>query len=141
MGHPQERKEDTAHRAVAHATADDTPAANGAASVTVVTPEAEDLPEGPVRVPWLKYQDAPVRSGPKRQAVSEEEVEPVNEEEVERVIEEEVQRASTDELRTPERSPAPASEEYEPLLTEEELRALLGDDFGRGTMEGNGERS
>ncbi len=58
----------------------------------------------PVRVPWLRYENAPAREAPS----------PKNEP---------VHRAPPDE---PDDAPASS---YQPLLTEEELRALIGNDL------------
>lgn len=62
----------------------------------------EDAPSGRVRVPWLRHHDGPVRQGPRGKAPAA--VEPVE-------------------------SAAQRSAATEPLLTEEELQALLGDDI------------
>jgi hypothetical protein len=69
-----------------------------------------EVPRGPVRVPWLRYADVPARSGPPT-APQSEPIEPA--------------------------TPSPAGgdiDKHTPLLTEEELRALMGpEEFDDGT--------
>ncbi len=65
----------------------------------------EDASSGTVRVPWLRYDDAPVRTAPQHRELWSDEV-------------------STD---GPEK---PRSSSPEPLLTKAELQALIGDDTG-----------
>ena len=63
----------------------------------------EDASSDTVRVPWLRYDDAPVRTAPRHRELWPDEVN----------------------ARVPAK---PRSSSHEPLLTEAELRALIGDD-------------
>jgi len=67
--------------------------------------ETADPAPGAIRVPWLNYEGGPNRAAPPRSPQSAESDRPA--------------QASSHTARVP----------YEPLLTDEELRALIGDDF------------
>jgi hypothetical protein len=66
--------------------------------------QAEPLPSGEARVPWLHYADRPKRAAPQR-------------------------HAPPQSAPTSDESRAQAAKTHEPLLTEAELRALMGDDI------------
>ena len=69
------------------------------------TPEREDAPEGVVRVPWLRYGQRPLRQSPQPGAAE-----------------------GRSEGTCSDR--AVRSQAHQPLLTEEELQALIGEDVG-----------
>ncbi len=83
-------------------------------------PESPEVASGPARVPWLRYADRPVRTGPKRSAPG-----PSNK--------------PADRVRPDSDSD---SDGHQPLLSEAELQALIGDDVAaiapeRATRPGN----
>jgi len=74
------------------------------ADLTAWEDEPDDV-DGPVRVPWLRYPDRPARAAPQRTPPSPRRAEPAPP------------------------VPAPPTFALEPLLTDEELRALIGGDI------------
>ena len=91
-------------------TSDETSAAQ--ADETEAREEADDKASAAtVRVPWLRYGDGPARTPPKRS------------------------ESSPNRSESPRRSASKASPQHEPLLTDEELQALLGDDIAAITPE------
>lgn len=79
---------------------------------------SEEASRGPVRVPWVRYADAPTRRKPPTVLADKETVAPAPQAGI----------PAPREDSTPQRadeSPDP----FAPLLTEEELRALMSDDF------------
>ncbi|MHC4697712.1 MAG: hypothetical protein ACYTFA_13320 [Planctomycetota bacterium] len=83
------------------------PASESPPAEEVESEPDHDSREGPARVPWLRYADGPTRGAPKHSAPVPPEAQPV-------------------EASDLENEPREASE---PLLTDAELQALIGDDI------------
>lgn len=71
----------------------------------LVDDEADDAPSTPIRVPWLRYDDRPTRTAPPRRDSS-----------------------AASSRQSADGATGKTGRPDEPLLTEEELQALLGDD-------------
>lgn len=108
--------------------------ADAVPSDDLVTPATADA--APIRVPWRDYTGTPLRTPPAQPQPVNEHTSPLPGERASPVDEQvggppDDDRTAPLSVGQPERRNQP--EEYEPLLTEEELRALLEDEFPEET--------